>query len=453
MCGSGIVEAVAELFLAGVIDADGTIRGDARANAPTESCPTVARSRTCCTRPAPRGCVITQNDVRAIQLAKAALRAGHRPADGPRRARPTVADIRLAGAFGAHIDPLYAMVLGLDPGLPARRCPRASATRPEPARCARCCSRAAQRTRSRPRSVGSIKIETAIEPRFQEHFVAAMAFPHSTAPNPHLAQLVELPARRDTPPPVAAASRNAAGAAMSESTDPQGQAGTDDRTAGTSKRWARRAAGRCGPRTWWRASRSSPARSQPFEVVTDEGLEIIEHNADTILEEVGIEVHDHPGRARPVPQRRAPTSTAIGCGSRAGCAARSCRPPRRATYTQHARNPAHNVQIGGDATVFAPNYGSPFVHDLDHGRRYATLADFENFVKLAYLSPNLHHSGGTVCEPVDVPVNKRHLDMVYAHLRYSDKPFMGSVTAGTRGRGQRRARAHRLRRRPRRTAR
>ena len=101
-------------------------------------------------------------------------------------------------------------------------------------------------------------------------------------------------------------------------------------------------------------------------------------------------------------------------------------------YTQHARNPANNVQIGGDATVFAPNYGSPFVHDLDRGRRYATLEDFENFVKLAYLSPNLHHSGGTVCEPVDVPVSKRHLDMVYAHLRYSDKPFMGSVTAGSR---------------------
>ena len=102
------------------------------------------------------------------------------------------------------------------------------------------------------------------------------------------------------------------------------------------------------------------------------------------------------------------------------------------TYVQHARNPAHDVQIGGDATVFAPNYGSPFVHDLDRGRRYATLEDFENFVKLAYVSPHLHHSGGTVCEPVDVPVSKRHLDMVYAHLRYSDKPFMGSVTAGSR---------------------
>ena len=78
--------------------------------------------------------------------------------------------------------------------------------------------------------------------------------------------------------------------------------------------------------------------------------------------------------------------------------------------------------------MFAPAYGSPFVRDLDNGRRYGTIEDFRNFVKLAYVSPYLHHSGGTVCEPVDLPVNKRHYDMVYAHLRYSDKPFMGSVT-------------------------
>ena len=88
--------------------------------------------------------------------------------------------------------------------------------------------------------------------------------------------------------------------------------------------------------------------------------------------------------------------------------------------------------MGGANTVFAPNYGSPFVRDLDGGRRYATLTDFQNFVKLTYSSPWLHHSGGTVCEPVDVPVSKRHLDMVYSHLKYSDKPFMGSVTAGSR---------------------
>ena len=90
-----------------------------------------------------------------------------------------------------------------------------------------------------------------------------------------------------------------------------------------------------------------------------------------------------------------------------------------AQFTQVARNPANNVEIGGMNTVFAPAYGSPFVRDLDNGRRYGTIEDFRNFVKLTYMTPFLHHSGGTVCEPVDVPVNKRHYDMVYAHMRYS----------------------------------
>ena len=69
------------------------------------------------------------------------------------------------------------------------------------------------------------------------------------------------------------------------------------------------------------------------------------------------------------------------------------------------------------------------MRDLDKGRRYATIDDFQNFVKLAYMANSLHHSGGTICEPVDLPVNKRHFDMVYSHMKYSDKPFMGSVTA------------------------
>ncbi|MEX1020323.1 MAG: trimethylamine methyltransferase family protein [Litorilinea sp.] len=100
-----------------------------------------------------------------------------------------------------------------------------------------------------------------------------------------------------------------------------------------------------------------------------------------------------------------------------------------AHFTQLARNPANRVQIGGNQTVFAPVYGPPFVLDLDRGRREATLEDFQNFVKLAYLSPYIHHSGGTIVEPTDEPVPTRHLDMLYAHIKYSDKPFMGSVTA------------------------
>ncbi len=101
-------------------------------------------------------------------------------------------------------------------------------------------------------------------------------------------------------------------------------------------------------------------------------------------------------------------------------------------FTQHARNPERNVVIGGDHTVFVPAYGSPFVYSREEGRRYATIKDFRNFVKLAYQSEGLHHSGGTICEPVDLPVNKRHYDMVYSHIKYSDKPFMGSVTAPRR---------------------
>lgn len=170
---------------------------------------------------------------------------------------------------------------------------------------------------------------------------------------------------------------------------------------------------------------------RPFEIASDETLEVIEHTADTVLEEVGVEIRDYPSAL--------PLFAAAGAhveGTRVRFPRGMCREivstHAPAMYTQHARNPVNSVVVGGPYTVFAPNYGSPFVHDLERGRRYATLEDFENFVKLAYLSPWLHHSGGTVCEPVDVPVSKRHLDMVYAHLRYSDKPFMGSVTAGSR---------------------
>ena len=97
-------------------------------------------------------------------------------------------------------------------------------------------------------------------------------------------------------------------------------------------------------------------------------------------------------------------------------------------FTQQARNPANNIILGGNRSVFAPVYGPPFVYDADRGRREGTLEDFHNFIKLAYMSPYIHHSGGTVCEPNDEPVPTRHLDMLYAHIKYSDKAFMGSVT-------------------------
>ena len=106
-------------------------------------------------------------------------------------------------------------------------------------------------------------------------------------------------------------------------------------------------------------------------------------------------------------------STASGCGCRAAWPASFAR-PRPSAFTQHARNPDRNVEIGGRNLVLAPVYGPPFVRDAEGGRRYATMDDFRNFVKLGYMSKWLHHSGGTVCEPTDVPVNKRHLDMLHA---------------------------------------
>ena len=166
------------------------------------------------------------------------------------------------------------------------------------------------------------------------------------------------------------------------------------------------------------------------EVLSDEGLEIIEANAETILEEIGIEfVGDDEalalwkGAGADVKGTRVHLPRGL---------ARKLLERAPASFTQHARNPERSVHIGGDATVFAPVYGPPFIRTLEEGRRYATIEDFRNFVKLAYLTPAMHHSGGTVCEPVDIAVNKRHLDMVYSHIRYSDKPFMGSVTAPER---------------------
>ena len=164
-----------------------------------------------------------------------------------------------------------------------------------------------------------------------------------------------------------------------------------------------------------------------FEVLDTEALELVEHNADTVLEEIGIEFRDFPRALKLWKDAGADVD-----GERVRFPRGMCRSLVQATtpreYTQHARNPRRSTIIGGERTVLVPAYGSPFVLDLDRGRRYATIEDFRNFVKLAYMSPGLHHSGGTICEPVDVPVNKRHFDMIYSHVKYTDKPFMGSVT-------------------------
>src|SRR5260370_8350382 len=165
--------------------------------------------------------------------------------------------------------------------------------------------------------------------------------------------------------------------------------------------------------------------------MSGEGLGLMEHNADAILEEIGIDFRDDPEALEIWKAAGADVK-----GERVHFTRGMCRSLIQRTapreFTQHARKRAGSVVIGGKNTVFAPAYGSPFVRSLDEGRRYARIEDFRNFVKLAYLANSLHHSGGTICEPVDLPVNKRHLDMVYSHLKYSDKAFMGSVTAPER---------------------
>lgn len=181
-----------------------------------------------------------------------------------------------------------------------------------------------------------------------------------------------------------------------------------------------------------------------YELFSDESLELALKNAETLLQEVGLDlVNCH--RAAQAFKDTGQTVTVIEESKGGGAKDQTihnvrfdkgwCREQMKTLpgeFIQNARNGERSVPIGGNRTVFAPVYGPPFVMDMEGGRRYGTIADFEDLVKLTYMSPALHHSGGTVCEPVDVPVNKRHLDMLYAHLKYSDKPIMGSVTAPER---------------------
>jgi trimethylamine--corrinoid protein Co-methyltransferase len=168
-----------------------------------------------------------------------------------------------------------------------------------------------------------------------------------------------------------------------------------------------------------------------YDLAGEEGLNLIEEKSAWILKEIGVEFR---GDEKALELWRNAGADVKGERVRFddGLVQSIIAQSGKKSFIQYARNPQRSVQIGGNNVVFAPGYGMPFVHDMDRGRRYGTLLDFQNLIKLTYSSPWLHHSGGTVCEPVDQPVNKRHLDMVYAHLRFSDKPFMGSVTAPER---------------------
>jgi len=189
ICGSGIIECLAEMFLAGIITQDGVIDGSMSATSPRIEAD--GRTFSYLLHDGAPQLKITQNDVRAIQLAKAALYAGARLLMDKLEI-DKLDRITLAGAFGSHIDVKYAMVLGMIPDCDLAKVTSAGNAAGTGARIA-LLNRASRDEIARV--VKQVeKVETAVEPKFQEHFVGAMALPHKTAPYPHLAKAVNLPA-------------------------------------------------------------------------------------------------------------------------------------------------------------------------------------------------------------------------------------------------------------------
>src|SRR5919199_937327 len=152
-----------------------------------------------------------------------------------------------------------------------------------------------------------------------------------------------------------------------------------------------------------------------LKVLEEMGVAFNHPEAVEILERAGAEVDDD---ALPAPLVKFPRELVLESIAKAP-----------SQFTVHARNPDNTIVIGGNHMVLAPVYGPPNIHNLDEGRREATLQDYVNFIKLAQVTPDLHNAGGTIVEPNDEPQETRHLDMVYSLLKYSDKTFMGSVTA------------------------
>ena len=194
---------------------------------------------------------------------------------------------------------------------------------------------------------------------------------------------------------------------------------------------------RSGGREGRKALRAAPVTSFPtlvrnipvYEIVPDEAVELIHDESCKILEEVGCEFRD---------------DEAIAMWKAAGADVRDTRvridrkllmslvAKAPSEFTLNARNPERTVKVGGKNSIFIPMYGAPYVRDLDNNRRYGSLDDLNNFHKLAYMLPSLHSSSSICCEPMEIPVPKRHLHIIHSALTHSDKPFMGIVTSKER---------------------
>jgi uncharacterized 2Fe-2S/4Fe-4S cluster protein (DUF4445 family) len=196
ICGSGIIEVIAEMYLSGIINQDGLIDGTQTARSPRIR--PSGRTFSYAIRDGEPAIAITQNDVRAIQLAKAALYAGTRLLMD-KLGVDAVDTIRLAGAFGSHIDTTYAMVLGLIPDCPLDRVQSAGNAAGTGARIALLNTEGRDEIEQVVRRIE--KIETAVEPLFQHHFVEAMAIPHKSAAYPNLSKALTLPAPKPAQAP------------------------------------------------------------------------------------------------------------------------------------------------------------------------------------------------------------------------------------------------------------
>lgn len=195
----------------------------------------------------------------------------------------------------------------------------------------------------------------------------------------------------------------------------------------------RRGGGRLGRR----ALRSAPVASFPtlvrnipaYQIVPDEAVELIHNESMAILEEVGCEFRDDEAIAMWKAAGADVKDTRVRIDRHLLMDLISTIPSE---FTLNARNPQRTVKVGGKNSIFIPMYGAPYVRDLDGNRRYGSLEDLQNFHKLAYMSPALHSSSSIICEPMEIPVPKRHLHIIRSALKHSDKPFMGIVTSKER---------------------
>ncbi len=167
-----------------------------------------------------------------------------------------------------------------------------------------------------------------------------------------------------------------------------------------------------------------------INILDEEQIAALEAQVDWIFEEVGVAFRDDPEALRIWRDAGARLEGDLVRADAAFVRSLCSKAPRE--FRQLARNREKTVTIGGANQVFAPVYGSPFVRDLEGGRRYGDMDSFEKLVKLTYMHPYLHHGGFVTCEPCDVPVSKRHLDMLFAHMTLSDKPHLGAITEMSR---------------------